>query len=131
MSKPLNIYRLYVAAIVGARVEPADCPWEWRGSGCYDVDVYNIELWQMDIVAVHEDMAKYLAGQEVLWNPPHGTTEDWKVFRIEDITDEGSGLEDMEGVEWTNTRLMYGDADSDWCSSYPRFDEVRDYNFDF
>lgn len=85
MSKPLNIYRLHVAAIVSASVEPADCPWEWRGSGCYDVDVYNIELWQMDIVAVHEDMAKFLAGQEVLWNPPHGTTEDWKVFSVEGI----------------------------------------------
>lgn len=40
--RKFRIYAIYTTETVTSSYEDPRCPWEWRGSGCYDIDVYTL-----------------------------------------------------------------------------------------
>ena len=45
LSRPFRKYRIfaiYTSETVTSSYEDPHCPWEWRGSGCYDIEVYTL-----------------------------------------------------------------------------------------
>lgn len=41
--RKFRIYAIYTTETVTSSYEDPHCPWDWRGSGCYDIDVYTLK----------------------------------------------------------------------------------------
>lgn len=41
--RKFSIYAIYTTETVTSSYEDPHCPWDWRGSGCYDIDVYTLK----------------------------------------------------------------------------------------
>lgn len=47
----MNLYHVFTADIIEDAYEDPDCPSYWRGSGCYDISIYNFEYHRFTVAA--------------------------------------------------------------------------------
>ena len=112
----MNLYHVFTADFIeDAYEDPSRCPLYWRGSGCYDISIYNYEYHRFTVAAN--------SGQEA-------------VAFLEDKHDAivGWGLEE-EGCAGQNAGVIedfgrYVDDDA-WTEREPKIAPFSDIVFEF
>ncbi len=118
----MKTYRMEIAIKQSSTQESPSCPSYWRGSGCYDVDVYNVLFARCDVSAEDPKQAIDILFRYAANNINYGTTESMKVIKCEEIEDEEYDEACM--VEWDDAWL--NDPDELWSSSEPDIDAMTE-----
>ena len=111
-----------IAFMQSSSCESPSCPSYWRGSGCYDVDVYNVLFARCDVSAADTKQAIEIAYQYACKNIDYGATESMKVIECEEFEDEEYDEACM--VEWDDAWLS--DPDEMWGSEEPDIDAMTE-----
>lgn len=72
------------------REEDPKCPWEWRGSGCYDIDVEKYCYIKCSVFAESEEEVKDIVGNGEFDGCQFDKIIDVIIYNIEVVSDDAS-----------------------------------------
>lgn len=123
-------FDVYCADYREGYYEDPKCPWEWRGSGCYDISVYSVDLFKLEVYANSEeqiadvvkkwsDAQKCLGYFDVLWSEVSDDS-----FTDEDFDDDTPFV---DGVYWREEVLGPSEEEEDDILSVFSKEQIKNY----